>query len=179
MELDYRKTFWSDAAKAGFVLGILSALLMLAAWAFKLDGDLSWLNNILSYVIIIGCLFVFGKKRAAVHGDAGFSHGQSLSFIITSMLFAGVIMGLATYMMQSVIAPEYYSELRDIAVLNAGIDVDSAEYEMSMSIVDKMMNNPVTMVFAGIVGMIFSGFFIGLIISIFLKTQPNIFAENK
>lgn len=179
MELDYKKTFWSDAAKAGFVLGILSALLMVAAWVFKLDGSLSWLNNILSYVIIIGCLYVFGKKRAAVHGDAGFSYGQSLSFIIASMLFAGVIIGLATYLMQSVVAPEYYQELRDVAVMNAGIDVDSAEYEMSMSMVDKMMNNPVTMVFAGMIGMIFSGFFIGLIISIFVKKQPNIFAENK
>lgn len=174
-----KKTFWKDAAKAGLVLGGVVVLLMIVDWQLRLSIDYSWATSMFNFAAIAVCVYVYGKKRAIVHGDSGFSYGESMSYILAITLFSGFISGVGSYLMKNHIAPEYYNDILNAAVLRSGIDIDNSEIEKAMGLANKLTRSALFMIFSGLLNMVIYGCFVGLIASIFIKKQPNPFANTK
>lgn len=169
------KSFWIDSAKAGCVLGLVLTVLLVISWGLSLDIEAAWFKNILGFFAIVATIYIYGKRRSVLYGDAGFTYGQSISFIITIMLFAGFLYGITCFLMQNHIAPDYYKEAKDIALMEAGIDLDSEVAEFSM----RLMKSLPFFIFLSILNMVIYGLFVGLLVSIFIKRPAKIFSDHE
>lgn len=174
---DYKKSFWKDAAKAGGVLGLAIFGFYALSMLLKLEISAAWTKSTFEFMAIAITIYYYGKRRAELYGNDGFTYAQSLSYILAMMLFAGVIVGFGQFILQTA-APEYYQEVMDIAMAKQGVNIDSQALEQSMDLVMKMMKNPIVMVLSGIFGMLIYGLFIGILASIFIKRPANIFTND-
>lgn len=178
MNANLKKSFWSDAAKAGGVIGGLLFLLYLANVLLR-QYNIGWVISFLFFATLAVFIYRFSKARALKHGSEGFSFGQSMGYILTMMLFAGIIFGFGNFLLQNYVAPEYYNELFETALLkNPFYDPDSSAAEDMADLMRRLMKSPVFLVFAGIFDMVIYGGGIGLLASAFVRTKPDIFADT-
>lgn len=178
MEKDLKKTFWSDAAMAGLVLGLVVVAMTVVCWLLKLDISMTWAPSIMNFSTIAVCIYVYGKRRAVKCGDEGYSYSASMSYVLAMMLFAGFITGVGGYIMNNFVAPEYYQQVVDTALLNSGMDVDSKEVDMAMGMVKKLTRSAWFTILSSVFNMVIYGTFVGLLASVFIKKEPKPFSEN-
>lgn len=176
MNTELKKSFWSDAAKAGGFIGVLLFAVSLLDAAFKLNGA-GGMISLATFIILGVFIYRFGRNRAVKYGTEGFTYGQSMGYILSIMLFTGVIYGFGNFLLQNYIASEYYQEIFETALLrNPFFDPDSSNAEDMADMAYSMMKSPVFLVFVGIFAMAVYGGLIGLIASAFIRRKPDIFA---
>lgn len=174
------RSIWSDAARAGAVVGlIVVAVVYLGTWlVIKENSFVEWIP-LLEVALVATCLYKFGKQRSELYGSHGFTYGQAVGYVITIMLFAGVIYGVGQYFLVNYVAKDYYDQV----VFPAYFDSTVAEYgyEMAVKVEDLLRRcyaSPVFWCFMGILLMFLYGIIIGLFTSAFVKRNPDIFADN-
>ena len=137
-----------------------------------------WIVTLANFAAIAICVYKFGKQRAEKYGSNGYSYGQSMSYILAMMLFAGFISGVGSFIMQNYLAADYYKEVFDAALLSSGIDIDSDAMQQGINLSWSLMRNPIFMVLSGIFSMEIYGGFLGLFASVFLKRRPDLFTDG-
>lgn len=176
MEQDQiRKSFWRDAAVMGTILGaVLSVTFVVAAYANINMG-------LVNLVLYVATFIYYGKKRAALYGGYGFTYGQGLGFMVASSIFAGVILGIVTYVVYNLISPNLY-ETQLMTVydkLGESLPMFTDEMiEQSVNMATVFMRNPLFVIFSSILGTVFSGAFFGLFAAIFTKRAPDPFSQQ-
>lgn len=175
MEKSVKQTVWKEAATGGLFLGVILAFVQFLSYWMRSAQGMTWLPGLLNFIAIVALIYLYGKKVSALYGAEGFSYGQSMGFVIRMMLFAGVLSGVAQYVLQNFVAPEYYAEQVELALLNAGF---------SETMTDEMMNNmgmlknPFLMIFSGMLSMLIYGGLVGLIVSVFIKRPADPFGGD-
>lgn len=178
MNTELKKSYWSDAAKAGAIMGGLLFAVSLADALFKFKGA-GGMTSLASFAVLAVFIYRFGKDRSLKHGDEGFTFGQSMGYILAMMLFTGIISGFGNFLLQNYIAPDYYQELFEATLLkNPLFDPDSSTMADAMEMARKLMKNPVFLVLSGIIGMTIYGGLIGLLASAFIRKRPDMFANT-
>lgn len=178
MSTELKKSYWSDAAKAGAIMGVLLFAVSLADAMFELGGAKGMIS-LLSFAVLAIFIYKFGKDRSLKQGPKGFTYGQSMGYILAMMLFTGIITGFGNFLLQNYIAPEYYQGLFEEALSrNPFFDPDSPTMGEVLDMSRKMMKSPVFLVFSGIIGMVIYGGIIGLLASAFIRKRPDVFAGD-
>ncbi len=169
----YQTVFWKEAATSGFKLGIALLVVITIDTLATLQPERSWIVTLLRFAAIAGAAYYFPGQLARRCGHEGLSYGQSVSYILALMFFAGIIDGLVQFVFHNYLAPAYFQEMMTRTLEIAGIDPAVADMTRTM------MNNPVFMVFSGIFSLILYGGFIGLFASIFVRRPSTpIHEEN-
>lgn len=161
MEENIRKSFWIDAATGGSVIG-LTVVAIFYIWTLAGLGQ-GIIADLLIFVVMGFFIYRFGHKRAFKYGKEGFSFSQSMSFILTMMIFTGVIYGLAYFLMANYFSPESFEK---------ALEVVAPSRDDEREIVS-MMHRPLMVIFVGILTMELYGGLIGLFASSFIKRKPR------
>lgn len=174
-----KKIFWTEAATGGLILGLAMFLLSLTSYYFELALNYSTLLSVIQVLLIAGVMYAMGRKMARIRGEElGFSYGQSMNFILATMIFTGVIYGLGEYVMQVWVDPQYFKDLYEAALYKSTQDEALIEQALkAREQIDNVIKNPGIMVLSGIFSMIIYGGIVGLIVSAFLKRPANPFVE--
>jgi len=168
----------NSAAKNGGIISLVLMALAVMDWQLKISLYGSSAMNFLQFVVLATLLCIFTRRKAISKGDEGMTYSSALGYIVSMMLFAGIIISIFQYIMQNYIAVDYYREIMDYAILKAGIDINSPAVERSMALTQKLQSNIVLVVLSTMFVMMLYGTVIGLIAAAFLKRKPNIFADT-
>lgn len=172
---ELKQTLWRDAAQNGLILGGSLVAIVIISIITRMDMSMPYASSIAQHLIMIVLLMQFCKKRGAKYGAAGFGYGQNMNFILATMLFTGIIVGISTFILQQYIAPEYYKEVVAMALEQNSISssqVTSNAQEL-LDTAMAMMRNPVLVVLSGMFGMLINGGFIGIFVAIFTRRLPE------
>ena len=168
-----KKTFWTDAALAGAVTGLMMVAFMYAQ-AFAGPGGLNRTLDILEVVAFVCLIFYFSRRRSMRYSiQQGFSYGQSVGFIIVTMIFVGFLYGIGYYFLLSSVDPAMVERAIHEAMTGNPFATPEAE-----ALMRRWILSPVFWIFAMIIRMIVYGGILGLIISAFTRRNPDIFADE-
>jgi hypothetical protein len=162
------------------------ALIILTLVFYLLKQVQSNVEMVLGYVIFLAGL-IYSIKLYRNESLGGYiSYGQSLGFSVLIGVFTGIITGVFTFILYTYIAPDILEQLREKAILEAerrmlqmNPNASDAELDMVINFQMKFLT-PGIMLIASIFSYAFTGFVMGLIVSIFMKRKdPDPFATTE
>lgn len=173
MYKDSKKSFWSDAAKGGAVIGLAMALLV-AIDVLSVSTTIKTIVALVRILAFVYLVYYFAKKRALSMGDEGFTFSQSMGYILAMMLFAGFLYGIGYCFSINVLNPDFINTLLDKLM----IDNPFIDPEIGEGVMRSVLSNPIFWTFTGIITMVIYGGISGLVISAIIKRQPNVFGDS-
>ncbi len=175
-----RKQFWQTASNWGFLIGAGLFAMNIIGWALKLEATNSWLYELLLFVVICPMIIYTGKRNARNAGPDGYSYGHAVGFVFAMMMFAGIVYGVGRFLIINFMGLEYYSAINESAIDNAFMIYQNfPQFDSMLEMRDTMLGwlrNPFYLIFEGVIGMVFRGGFLGLVLCAFVYTKPDIFA---
>ena len=153
----------------------LSATIIYLIFYFAGAGMQSKWPQYIGYGLLITFLVLGIKSYRDQDLDGYISYGKSLSTGVLIGLFGGIIMGVFTVLMFTVIDPNIATKIMEEAqqkMLDKGLSESQAETALSMS--RKFMSPPLLFIFS-ILGWGFMACIFSLIISVFTKKESSPF----
>ncbi|MFK7953231.1 MAG: DUF4199 domain-containing protein [Ekhidna sp.] len=171
MEESSNTTVKSVAMKWGVINGLLAIVLLLIIDFAGLIGNqaVGWIG----YVVFL-VLLILAHKQFKEEGDGYMSYGQGLGIGTLAMVISSVISSTFFFIYISFINSEFVDFIKEKSIMdmeNQGMS--DAEIEQAMGFSESFMS-PVALTIFGLLGAIFFGFIISLIVSAITKnTQPE------
>lgn len=164
------RSIWADAPKSGAVIGVIvTVMLFLKVWLTGLGGIL-----LIAELLAVGyCIYYFSRLRSQMYGAWGYTYGQSMSYIMVMMLFAGFIYGIGYYFVVNYIAAGYFSTALDQSLEQMRGAFGGLVTDESIENAFQILRSPLYWIFYGIMAMLIYGGLIGLFVSIFVKRDPE------
>ena len=161
----------------GFIAGLLLIVYTLLLYMSNNLLDPHWILGILNYVILIAVIFYGTNAYRDQHMEGYISYGKSLGTGVLISVFAGVIMGIFTYLLYAVIDTELLDKslmLMQEQMLQRGVPESQIEAVTEMQ---EKFKSPLILMFSSILSYGFMGFIFSLITSIFTKKDKPIFNQ--
>ncbi len=162
--------FWSAAAKAGVIIAVVASLISALVITTEI-AVLSFLSTATTIFLYWTSTAQYGKSK----GDAGFSYGESLKFILAVSLCVGFVSGAYSILSMKVLFIEQAQKAT--ADMMVALDQMSLSAEQITSF-STILSSPIFLLISSIFGSVVMGLIFGLIISIFTKREPAPFAEE-
>lgn len=164
--MEEKVTISQVGMKYGLITGLVIVIFNLALYMTGL-----FTNDKLNWIIyfIIAVMIFLAHKAFKEGGDGFMSIGQGLGIGMFLVLIGGIISSVFSYVYIKFVDDtiiEQIVEVTRVKMEEKGMDDDKIEQAMSMT--EKFMTPEMMMVF-GILGMLFIGFIISLIVSLFTK----------
>jgi hypothetical protein len=173
----YRNTAITYGALTGLVsivIGLVSYLAGLSDPA-KQQGALGWINQLLSYGVMIGGLVLAVRKHRDQELGGYITFGRAFGVGFLTMLVLGVISAVWAYAFFSFIAPDMLDLIQqasiDRMVEKQGMSVDQAEQAMNNPVTKSLMN-PVAFTGFAFAGIVFIGAIFALIVAAIMRKSP-------
>lgn len=167
-----RQLFWNKAMLWGGILGIALVIEMLISY-FAGSYFASYRNRIMYVLLIVGAYVSARMLRNALPANSQFPYKTALGSASATMLFAGFILGIGTFMIFTFDSgfTEECIAYTEAAYLESGMAED-----MVASIIDAEASiiSPTFMGISQFFGIIFWGFLFSLITSIFVYRKSNL-----
>ena len=165
------KIEWREAATGGLYMGVIYAALSIATRYLQANQQIVSVISAISFFSVAGFLFAYASRMSRQYGVQGYTFFQSMRFILKMSMFAGVIAGIGMFI-QNRIAPEIIQQqlevMRDFYI-DKGWDAQLIDQSVSMT--ERLMLNPLFVVFGGIGSMILYGGLMGIIVSLFVRRR--------
>ncbi|WP_421872299.1 DUF4199 domain-containing protein [Marinoscillum sp.] len=160
----------SVAIKYGIIGALISIIVFVVQDFAGIAGnpDTSWIATVLSIVIYAGIIFV-AQNDYKKNGDGHLNYGEGLGLGTLLSLVSSVISSIFTYIYVSFINPTFIENIRQTqiqALEEQGMT--DAQIEQSMGVMEAM-SGPTAMLIFGILGGVFFGFIVSLIVTAFTK----------
>ncbi len=171
MEESSNPTVKSVAIKWGVIYGLLAIVITLIIDFAGLVGNQAagWTT----YVVFL-VLLILAHKQFKSEGDGYMSYGQGLGIGTLAAVISGIISSLFLYVYVSFINTGFIDLIKNqqiMAMEEQGMS--DAEIEQTMSLTGSFMT-PLAMTVVGLLGAVFIGFIISLIVSAITKnTKPE------
>jgi len=173
----YRNTAITYGALTGLVsivIGLVSYLAGLSDPA-KQQGAMGWINQLLSYGVMIGGLVLAVRKHRDQELGGYITFGRAFGVGFLTMLVLGVISAVWAYAFFSFIAPDMLEMIKqasiDRMVEKQGMSVDQAETAMNNPVTKSFMN-PVAFTGFAFAGILFIGAIFALIVAAIMRKSP-------
>ncbi len=152
-----KSEFWPAAARGGVIVGAVATAVATANAFFPRVG------GVLSFVelfTVAYCIYVFGRRR----GEQ--TYGQSMKFVLATMLLAGLVYGVGLYFLVNHWAVDFFTQ-------HFGKMWDEMG---SLMAVDReamyaMVANPLLWLFSGVLAEVIYGGLVGLFVSAFIRKR--------
>lgn len=135
------------------------------------------LISLVALVAQIWLLARYASRRSALFVKEGFSYAQSLGFIVSMGLFAGVVSGAYEIVASNFLFTETYeSNLNNILAVYSQLGTfDNAALDSMSKLYRSMLFSPVPVLLTQVFSLVLSYGFYGLFISIGTKREPALF----
>jgi len=156
------------AMKWGVILGVISIVLFLigAISGTQTESWFSWLGVIPTVAII-----VLAHKQFKEDGDGYMSYGEGLKVGMLVVLISSILSVIFTYIYIKFVDSNYVEAIREQSIADMQEQgLSDAQIEQGMSWTETFTSPEMIAVF-GILGALFFGFIISLIISAFTKNN--------
>lgn len=169
--MENKKSLISSTLTSGVIFGIILILYSLIIYIFNINlfgGGKMMINFLVTLVIIIACLVVFGKKaREEVYGGVA-TYGNMLVIGMLITLFAAIVAAIYNILLNTVIDPDYQE-----AMFNKGIDFTREMMEKRNvpedtieQAIDRAMEKGIPSVIKSTIQSLISTFIFGFIVSL-------------
>ncbi len=177
--MENKRSLWSEAFKYGTVVGLVSILFEVLGMAFmNEDGRSPWIIGFLSLVTFIALVYLFTKRFvAATAGRKGCSYGRCVGFVAAMMVFAGILVGLYSYVAANFIDHDFYAGLVEKQLVLVENMYSADQFEMMEKLTYAMAFNPIVLVLGSVFGMCLKGVVVGLITSALVYRKPDPFMD--
>jgi hypothetical protein len=165
-------------SKVGIRYGLITAVLLII-YGLVLQFTGLYTNQALTWIsyLIIAVMVYLAHTAYKDGGDGYMSIGQGLGIGVLLSLVAGVLSSLFSFLYLKFVDDSMIGKIKEMQIEKMEESgMDDATIDQAMNTVDKMMT-PSMMLLMGVLGMLFIGFIISLIISLFTKKsnpQPQI-----
>ncbi|MGV8137684.1 MAG: DUF4199 domain-containing protein [Mangrovibacterium sp.] len=164
--MEEKSTFWKSAMIYGLYLGIAVVLFSVILYVAgqMLNPAITWI----SYVIIAAGIYLSQLNYRNKELNGSIRYGTALGFGVAVMLFSGILQTVYTIVIFK-LDPSLLDQLRIIqeeALMKQGLPEESIETATEMM---SKFQSPAVMAFSGLFSVVFIGFIISLITSIFIK----------
>jgi len=160
----------SSVSSVALKYGLIGALISVVFTAVLLIAGVEvsgWIGS-LGYLILIGAM-VLAMKEYKKSNYGYMSYGQGLGIGTLVSLFFGVLGGVFMYIYTSFIDPNYTSSMMDkqrIELEERGMSDEQIDQAIAMG---ESFSSPVMMIVWSIVGYLFIGFILSLIVAAIMK----------
>jgi hypothetical protein len=170
--MENQTTTTRTALKWGVIIGIIS---ILYSTAIMISGQIG--NQALGYVIyaIIAVGLYMAMNDFKKENQGFMSYGQGLGLGVLKCTIVGLISGFFSFAYMKFIDPTITDQMMKKAIEEMekkGLTDDQIEQAMEYS---KMFMNPGVLFIAGLIGTIFIGFILSLIIAAIVKKEKPVF----
>jgi putative exporter of polyketide antibiotics len=176
MEGNTKPSLLKSTMNYGIMLGLGLVIYTLLLWMF--DATTHQSLGYVSFVItIVGIILATRTYRDQEQGGY-ITYGRAVSVGTLTVLFAGVITSVFTWLLYAVIDPGLIDKthaMMEQAYYDAGMSYEQIDIAMNMA---KRFANPVMMGVMGFVSSVFFGFLFSLVTSIFLKKEGDPFESE-
>jgi|WetSurMetagenome_2_1015567.scaffolds.fasta_scaffold212456_2 hypothetical protein len=167
-------SLWKTAMTYGLYIGIASIIYTVILYA--MGQTFNQYLGYLSLIIVIGGIVLAQLNHRKLNGDV-LTYGQGVGLAVTTMLFAGILTAIFTYLLYAVIDTDLYQqyllfvEEKTTAKLTAKGTLSEEQISQAIEL-GKKFQTPVILAIGGIISSVIAGVIIGLITSIFTKKNP-------
>ncbi len=171
MEENTSLTTRSVGVKFGLYLGLISIVSFMIAMIAELDQQSGW-NNFISAIIFIAIIF-FAHKAFKEGGNGFMSYGQGVGISFWVAAVGGVISSVFMFIYIKFIDDSMLQKIKDKSIYDMeerGMTDEQIDQAMGFA---SMFMSPTAMLIMGIVGSIFMGVLIGLIVTIFTQKKDT------
>ncbi|MFO8234561.1 MAG: DUF4199 domain-containing protein [Bacteroidales bacterium] len=161
----------------GLITGLVLIVYTLLLYISNNLLEQNFILGVLNYIILVAGIIIGTKSYRDQYLGGYISYGKSLGTGVLISVFAGVVMGIFTYLLYAVIDPQLLDESIKIVqeeMLNKG--VPEGQIEM-MTEIQQKFQSPAVMMFSSIFSHGFMGLIFSLITSIFTKRDQPIFNQ--
>lgn len=173
-----KKEFWRSASNWGLICGAALFVTNIIAWLLKLEqNQMGWPIELMHFAVICSLILYTGYRNAHLCGPReGYPYGRAVGYIFAMLMFAGIVYGVGRFLMMNFIARDYYD-----AINAKAMEVMVAAYQGSpmaeqISLMGRMMTNPIVLIIVGIIEMVCKGGVLGLVLAAFFNRKPDPFA---
>ncbi|MEQ8473681.1 MAG: DUF4199 domain-containing protein [Marinoscillum sp.] len=165
----------SVAIKYGVIAGLIGIIFFVIQDFAGLAGnpDFSWIGMVIS-IVITAVIITLAQKEYKKNGDQYMNYGEGLGLGTLLSLFSGIISSIFVYIYVSFINPEFVENIRQqqiVAMEEQGMSDAQIEQGMKMA---ENFSGPTAMFIFGLLGAVFFGFVVSLVVSAFIKkTRPE------
>lgn len=155
----------------GIYLGIVSILLSVVLYVLGFTFE-TWAEYSSFPILIVAIVWAQLAYRKNLGGEM--TYGQALGIGIMTVVFSGVISGIYTYFLYTVIDPSLHDQLIIVTeqkILEQG-NVSEEQLDMVMNITKKFLH-PVALSIQAVLYGAIGGLLISLITGIFIKKTPT------
>ncbi|MDY3979561.1 MAG: DUF4199 domain-containing protein [Tidjanibacter sp.] len=179
-----KKSFWYEALKAGTIIGLVLVGFGLLTQPLDAETQKVWITilNVAGWTLTIVLLYGFTRKVAATSitlaPNQGFSFSRGVGFIVASMLFAGVIMGVySTIMSNFFIKEQVLATVDDLMVLYQDMLPDQT-FDQAYAMARRSVLNPFYITVSSVITNCFVGLLIALPVASLTRREANLFSQN-
>ena len=156
------------AIKYGIIIGLVFIVYGMILEFMGLDLETQQYFGYLNYALLVVTI-VLAHKAFKEGGDGYMSMGQGLGMGTLISLIGGALSGVFSYIYIKFIDDSMLTKIKDLQIEKMEEQgLDDAQIEQAMEIAGKFMSAEMIPVWA-ILGMLFIGFILSLIVSIFTK----------
>lgn len=162
---------WKANLNTGLILGLLGIVWTLFLWF--IDQSLNQGLGYVFFIVLIAGLYLGIKSYRDKYKNGFITYGHSLGAGVIIMLYYSIIAALFTFILYSYIDPGLTDKMlamTESKMLDKGVPESMIEQSMKMSA--KFMA-PWVMAITGVVGGVFMGTILSLIVSIFTRKEGN------
>jgi hypothetical protein len=168
---NYKSLFWNKAMTWGALVGgVLAIELLIAYFA---NTYFSPYRTYVDWAIYIAGIYLGTNSfKKLIPKKAPFTYGSALGFGTSIMLFAGIVTGVVTFMVYKFDVDFMDAFLVNVeeVLLNSGLSDSLIEQQIKLQ---KQMMTPTYIAFSQTFNVVFYGFLICLLSSIFLKKKNS------
>jgi hypothetical protein len=164
------------ASRHGVFLGL--ALIVMQTVFYLADIRLDSGPGYISYVILIGGLFLSIRAYRDQLNEGFISYGRAVGFGVVVALLSGIISSIFTFILYEFIDPNMISKLlmeSEAKLIEAGMAEDQLDMAMEMN---QKIITPTFLTVIGIIGQTFMGLVFSLVLAVFLKKEGNTFEQD-
>lgn len=168
--------------KVAFQYGVLAGIILIViSIIFYVAGqEHHWTSSLITYLILFGAI-VYGLKNYRDELLDGYiKYARALGFGVLLSLFAGIVLGLYTFVFYKFINPEALDTLireAQQSVIEARPDISNSELDMAMSF-SKAFINPYFFFVSSVLSTTFFGTIFSLIIAAIFKNEAPVDVEE-
>jgi hypothetical protein len=159
----------------GLITGIALIIYTLILYMADMLLDQNTILGLINYMILIAGIYIGTKSYRDQNLNGFISYGKSLGTGVLISVFAGIVMGVFTYLLYEVIDPQLLEKSMRLVqeeMLKRGVPESQVE---TLTEAQRAMRSPIVLMFGSILTYGFMGFIFSLITSIFTKKEEPIF----
>lgn len=175
-----RVSFWYEALKGGTVIGLVTVALALVTQFSGENNTIATIVNYLSTVVTILLAYGYTRRFGAMHTqEEGFSYGRSVGFVVSMMLFVGVISGIYSAVMANFFIREELMEVVDVTMAQMQDMLPAESFEQTYDSLRSSVTSPLILTLSSVVSNAFFGVLMGLCLGLLTRRRPDIFASTQ